>query len=73
MECISDDVCAVHGQLRQENDFSGSVAFQAGWAWRSRSGRLFRVGAHYFNGLTDQHQFFREHEDQVGVGMWYDF
>ena len=64
---------AVDGHLRQEVDFSGNFTIQAGWAWRSRTGHLFRVGCHYFNGLSDQHQFFRQHEDQVGIGLWYDF
>ena len=28
---------------------------------------------HYFNGMSDQYQFFSQFEDQIGVGMWYDF
>jgi hypothetical protein len=64
---------AANAHLRQENDFSGNIALQAGWQWRGYSGHLFRVGAQYFNGMSDQYQFFARAEDQVGVGMWYDF
>jgi len=64
---------AANGHLRQDNDFSGNVAVEAGWQWRGRGGHLCRVGARYFNGMSDQYQFFTRHEDQVGVGLWYDY
>ena len=64
---------ATNAHLRQDNNFSGNIALQAGWQWRGYSGHLFRVGAHYFNGMSDQYQFFASAEDQIGVGMWYDF
>ncbi|MBN1589315.1 MAG: DUF1207 domain-containing protein [Pirellulales bacterium] len=64
---------AVNGHLRQEVDFGGNFTLQTGWQWRGATGRLARVGFHYFNGQSDQYQFFREHEQQVGVGFWYDF
>jgi hypothetical protein len=64
---------AAHGHLRQDNDFSGNVTMQLGWQWRGQHGRLMRIGAHYFNGLSEQYQFYRRFEDQIGIGIWYDF
>ena len=46
---------------------------QTGWMWRGRSGHVCRVGMQYFNGLSDQCQFYRTFEEQIGVGLWYDF
>jgi hypothetical protein len=31
------------------------------------------MGAHYYNGLSDQYAFFRNFEQQIGAGIWYDF
>jgi len=64
---------AINSRLRQEVDYSGNLTVQAGWQWRGESGHLFRLGLHYFNGLADQGQFFDEHEEQIGFGVWYDF
>ncbi|MDZ7618590.1 MAG: DUF1207 domain-containing protein [Patescibacteria group bacterium] len=64
---------AVNGHLREEIDFSGSVTAQAGVQWRGETGNLFRLGAHYFNGLSEQYQFMNIFEEQIGVGLWYDF
>jgi hypothetical protein len=64
---------AANGHLRQDNNFGGNVNVEAGWQWRGRSGHLFRVGAQFFDGMSEQYQFFTQHEDQVGVGLWYDF
>ena len=30
-------------------------------------------GFHYYNGLSDQYSFYRNFEQQIGGGMWYDF
>ena len=38
-----------------------------------RSGQVMRIGAHYFNGKSSQYQTFDKFEQQVGVGLWYDF
>ena len=27
----------------------------------------------YFNGMSEQCQFFNTFEEQIGVGLWYDF
>jgi hypothetical protein len=65
---------AVNGHIRQEIDFSGAVTAQAGWAWRSDSGSpLMRAGFHYYNGKSNQFSFFNEHEQQLGMAVWYDF
>jgi hypothetical protein len=64
---------AINGHIREEVDFGGGLTVQAGWQWASRTGHLFRTGVHYFNGMSDQRQFFAEHEELIGLGMWYDF
>ena len=65
---------AINGHLREEVDFGGHMVVQAGWAWRGTGpGRLFRFGVEYFNGKSRQFQFFNEHEQQVGLGLWYDY
>ena len=65
---------AVNAHLREELDFSGNVAAQAGWAWRGeRTSHLLRVGLHYYNGASDQFSFYRNFEHQIGAGLWYDF
>jgi hypothetical protein len=65
---------AANIHLRQEVDFAGNFVFQTGWAWRSdESSALLRIGLHYFNGKSIQRSFFNEFEQQVGLGIWYDF
>ncbi len=49
------------------------MTVQTGLQWRGRSGHLFRFGLQYFNGMSDMAQFFRRHEEQIGMGMWYDY
>ncbi|MBN2578169.1 MAG: DUF1207 domain-containing protein [Pirellulales bacterium] len=64
---------AVNGHLRQENDFGGNVCFETGWQWRGRSGHLTRFGFMYFNGMSEQTQFYDRFEEQIGLGLWYDY
>ncbi len=64
---------ATNVHLREEVNFGGNVAVQAGWQWRGRSGHLFRAGLHYLNGKSNQYQFHRRFEEQLGFGLWYDF
>ncbi len=64
---------AVNAHLREEVDFGGNLVVQAGWQWRGQSGHLFRFGMQYFNGKSDQFEFFRRSEDRLGLGIWYDF
>ncbi len=63
-------ICA---HLRQENDFGGNLDVQTGWLWRGRNGQTFRVGMQYFNGMSEQAQFFNRFEQQIGAGVWYDY
>jgi hypothetical protein len=65
---------ALNGYLRQELDYSGGFTFQAGWAWRAdASARLLRLGLQYYNGASPHYAFLPFHEQQIGVGVWYDF
>ena len=64
---------AVNGEIREEVDFGGSFTLQTGWQWRAEAGHLLRLGMHYFNGMSNQFQFYRQHEEQIGAGLWYDY
>lgn len=65
---------AANGHLREEVEFGGNLVFQAGWAWRGGGpGRLFRLGFEYFNGKSRQFEFFDQFEEQLGLGLWYDY
>ena len=65
---------AINGHLREEFNFGGSVNAMAGWQWRSEySDVRLRFGAHYYNGKSMQYSFFNQHEELIGLGLWYDF
>jgi hypothetical protein len=64
---------AINAHLREEVDFGGDITAQTGWLWRNDSGQVARVGLHYFNGKSSQYQTFNQFEQQLGVGLWYDF
>lgn len=64
---------AVNGRIREEVNYGGNLTVQTGWQRRGESGNLLRLGFQYFNGKSDSYQFFTEHEEQFGVGLWYDF
>lgn len=65
---------ALNGHLREEVAFGGSFVVQAGWAWRRFArGSLFRIGLEYFNGMSDQYEFFDQAEQRIGWGLWADF
>ena len=64
---------ALNGRMRQEIDYGGDFTAQAGWLWRGDTGKTFRFGAHYYNGKSSQSQFFDTSEEQIGMGLWYDF
>ena len=64
---------AVNGHIREEIDYSGNFALQAGWAWRGENSHLLRTGVHYYNGLSNQYSFYQHFEQQIGAGVWYDF
>lgn len=66
---------AINSHLREELDFGGNLAVQAGWAWRTNrpgDGTL-RTGLYYYNGGSPQFSFYRESEQQTGWGLWYDY
>jgi Protein of unknown function (DUF1207) len=64
---------AINAHLRQENDFSGNMTVQTGWQWRGKTGHLLRTGMQYFNGMSDQYQFYNRFEEEIGFGLWYDY
>lgn len=64
---------AINTRMREEHDFGGDVALQAGWLRRGLLGQTLRLGGHYYNGKSSQFQFFRASEEQIGMGVWYDF
>ena len=65
---------AINGHLRQELNYSGNLVAQAGWAWRGKvGGPLMRVGVMYYNGASPQYEFYQQFEQQIGLGLWYDF
>jgi hypothetical protein len=68
-----DPFVAINARLREEVDFGGNMTVQAGLQWRGETGELISFGLHYLNGKTDHYQFFREHEQQIGFGAWYDY
>jgi hypothetical protein len=64
---------ALNARLRQEHDFGGDLALQAGWLRRNTLGHTLRFGGHFYSGKSSQSQFFRTSEEQLGLGIWYDF
>lgn len=64
---------AVNGHLREEVDYGGNLVAQAGWLWRGKGNKIIRTGVHYYNGKSDQFEFFDEFEQQIGWGLWYDY
>jgi Protein of unknown function (DUF1207) len=64
---------AVNGRVRQENNFSGDVTLQCGWLQRGILDQTLRFGAQYYDGKSSQFEFFNRFEQQIGVGIWYDY
>ncbi len=64
---------AINGHLREEHNFGGNVVFQAGWLWRGNRTRTLRAGFHYYNGKSNQFEFFDNFEEQIGGGLWCEF
>lgn len=65
---------AINLQQRQEVDFAAGVNMMTGWQWKGRdSGRAFRVGLQYFNGPSNQYQFYTRYDNQFGLGVWFDY
>lgn len=64
---------AFNAHLREEVDFGGDINTQLGWLWRGNSAQVMRLGLQYFNGKSSQYQTFNQFEQQIGIGLWYDF
>ena len=66
---------AVNAHLREELDFGGNLALQAGWAWRGKDvlDGILRTGVYFYDGASPQFSFYTHYERQVGWGLWYDF
>jgi hypothetical protein len=64
---------AINTEMREELDFGGNFVVQAGWRWRGASGHMARFGVQYFQGKSDQFEFYRLTEKKLGLGLWYDF
>ncbi len=64
---------AINGRLREDEHVGGDVNFQAGWLRRGILGQTLRYGFDYYNGKSSQSQFFNNSEQQIGIGLWYDF
>jgi hypothetical protein len=64
---------AINGHLREEHNYGGNVVFQAGLLWRGNGTQTFRAGFHYFNGKSNQFEFFDQFEEQIGGGLWCEF
>lgn len=64
---------AVNGHIRQELNYGGNVVLQAGWLWRGMTNHELRLGFHYYNGKSNQFQFFNQFEQQIGAGLWYEY
>ncbi|MBN1854083.1 MAG: DUF1207 domain-containing protein [Pirellulales bacterium] len=63
---------AVNGHIREAVDFGGNVVAQIGWCWQGDSGRALRMGFHYYNGKSNQFEFYNRFEQHMGFGIWYD-
>ena len=65
---------AFNARLMQEWNFDGNFTIQTGWQWRGSRNELFRIGAQYFVGASDQYEFIAtKREQKIGIGVWYDF
>jgi hypothetical protein len=64
---------AFNCQFREDVDYEGIYVLQAGWQWKNMNSHLFRVGAQFFTGKSEQLQFLEQNEEKVGVGIWYDY
>lgn len=65
---------AFNAASRQEVGYKGNIVVQGGWQWRGpRSNHLFRMGVEYYNGKSDQYEFYTRTDQYVAGGIWYDF
>ncbi len=71
--CHGTPFFAINGRLREDDTWVGDVNIQTGWLHRGILGQTLRWGFDYYNGKSSQSQFFDNFEQQIGVGLWYDF
>jgi hypothetical protein len=71
--CCSSPFLAINGRFREDVDWVGDVNIQTGWLRRGLLGQTLRFGFDYYNGKSTQSQFFNNFEQQIGLGVWYDF
>lgn len=64
---------AVNGRVRQEHNFSGDLTVQFGYLRRGILDQTLRLGAQYYDGKSNEFQFYYKNEQQLGLGIWYDF
>ncbi len=65
---------AMNVYMRQENDFGGPFTFETGWQWRPlHGGQMIRLGFDYQNGPSNFDQFYKDSEQLIGFGLWYDY
>jgi len=73
-DCCGAPFFAINGYLRQENNYGGPLTVETGWQWRpAHGGQLMRVGFFYQTGPSIYGEFFRDSEELIGAGLWYDF
>ena len=44
-----------------------------GTALDDPAGTAYRIGLEYYNGKSDQFEFFNQHENKLGLALWYDY
>lgn len=71
--CCGSPFFAMNTAIRQDVDYRPNLTAEAGWQWRGVTGHLLRLGAQYFNGKSEQRQFYRTNEELLGGGVWYDY
>ncbi|HVT30257.1 MAG TPA: DUF1207 domain-containing protein [Lacipirellulaceae bacterium] len=64
---------AINGRFREDAAWVGDLNVQLGLLRRGILGQTLRWGFDYYTGKSSQSQFFDKYEQQVGVGLWYDF
>ena len=66
---------AANVHLRQELNFGGNFMIEGGWAWRGEGlgAGILRTGPYYYTGGSSQSSYYADSEQQIGVGLWYDF
>ncbi len=72
-DCHATPYLAINGRLRDDRNFGGDLNVQTGWLRRGILGQTLRYGFDYYNGKSSQSEFFNHYEQQIGMGLWYDF